>query len=57
MLHFTGIKKSLYDFQNIPSLYWKRLRSKLRSQLSLDGGELVYNVRNADDIALYAVTR
>ena len=35
MLHFNGIKKSLYDFQNISSFYWKR--RTLPCQLSLDG--------------------
>ena len=39
---FAGIKKSLYDFQNISSLYWKRLT--LASQLSLEGtGATVVN--------------
>ena len=99
MLHFNGIKESLYDFQNISLLYWKLLT--LPSQISLDGtdaavvnsilrqnrvsqgcmviqhifnlyadsvirepyieelgintvGQLVYNLRNADDIALYS---
>ena len=33
MLHLTGIKNSLYDFQNISSLYWKRLT--LPNQLTL----------------------
>ena len=38
MFHFTGIKKSLYDYQNISSLYWKGFT--LTSQLSLDGTDV-----------------
>ena len=50
MLHFTGIHKALYDFQNISSLYWKRLT--LPSQLSLGGTDATgVNVILRQDLA------